>query len=333
MNKESYSWALSLVSVLLFFLSSCTYDYFEDETNYVVYVPKANKNLRTETYKIEELGISIYSGDRLDKERYSCHPFSENARSAMGNFHFRLYPGNYEVYCFTNTQKVNFYEQGVCSRVGFCLQQSADGTYQEPSVIHVERLTPTILFPGPVVTDTVRFERRYVGCICIAFKNLTQLNPELSDNNIKEIEIEASGIGVNQYLQVLSDSVSTRSSCLGKEDKMRLTSVPFPLEYKDFQTGIQNYYFPSPASSGNADDDYILLKLRFKGHNNEVLSVIEIPVVDREGRPVVLHMNETLVVEVNGNNTQVLSLGGPEQWNPLIEQEPGSGTGSNGTEI
>ena len=48
MNKKYYSQFFYLLAVLpaLLYFSSCTYDYFEDETNYIVYVPKADENKR-----------------------------------------------------------------------------------------------------------------------------------------------------------------------------------------------------------------------------------------------------------------------------------------------
>lgn len=334
MNKGYYSRALSLASVFLLFISSCTYDYFEDETNYVVYVPKADKNLRTETYSIDELGIYIYSGDALNKERYSYQPFTENPRSEVGNFNFRLYPGSYEVYCFSNLQEIKLQEQETYSRAGFCLAQAADGTYKEPPAIYVDYLTPTIHFPGPAVYDTAYFERKYVGRICIAFKNLIRIDPRLSDTNIKEIEIEATGIGVRQYLTSLSDSINTRSTRDNRDDMMRLSSTPFSLSYKDFTMGVQNYYFPSPdLSAEGAANEPISLQLKFKGSGGEVLATLAVSVIDDAGQPIVLHTNETLIVEVDGNIVKVFELISPEQWNPIIEQEPGTGPGGGGTEL
>jgi len=332
MNKGFYPQVFSLLAVLsvLLLIPSCTYDYFEDETNYVVYVPKADKELRTETYSIEDLSIFIYN-DGLYKEKYSHSPFAENARSMSGNFNFRLYPGSYNVYCFTNVEEVSFENLNTYNEARFDLQQLTDGTYEEPSAIYVERKTPTITFPGPVVIDTTLFERKYVGRICVAFKELTKLRPFLTYNNIKEIQIEASGIGVTQYLSALTDSVNTRSSRNNVEDKMWLIAETFEIEYKDFDFGIQNYYFPSPdLSVEGRENEPIVLKLSFVSQSGDILYIQSVRVADKTGKPIVLHMNETLVVEIDGNNIQVLSLDDPEQWNPQIEEEGNSGPGSGG---
>ncbi|HMM03129.1 MULTISPECIES: hypothetical protein [unclassified Dysgonomonas] len=328
MNKRYYLQFFYLPALL--YLSSCTYDYFEDETNYEIYVPKADKNIRTETYSIEDLSIFIYN-DELKKERYSDNPFSENARSRLGNFNFRLYPGSYNVYCFTNAQGTLFQDLNIYSQARFDLQQSTDGTYKEPSAIYLEYRTPTINFPGPVVSDTAFFERKYVGRICIAFKNLFKLDASLTYTNIKKIDIEASGVGVTQYLLALKDSTSTRSSRNSTSDIMRLSGKTFDVEYKDFEFGVQNYYFPSPDLSGEGRErEPIVLKLNFIGQSDNTLSVLTIPFTDKMGIPIVLHMNETHIIEVDGNNIQIMRLEDPEKWNPQIETEENSGPGGGG---
>lgn len=334
MNKGYYTNIFFLLVILpvLLFVPSCTYDYFEDETNYEVYVPKADKDVRTETYSIEDLSIFIYN-DVLNKERYSHTPFTENARSMSGNFNFRLFPDDYNVYCFTNVQETNFENLNTYSEARFDLQQYTDGYYKEPSAIYVDRKTPTILFPGPVVSDTAYFETKYVGRICVAFKNMTEIDPLLTQNNIKEVQIEAIGVGTTQYLSKLTTIEDTRSSRKTPNDKMRLVSKIFDLKYKDFPFGIQNYYYPSPDLTG--EEGYqnmpIDLTLNFIGHSSDApLLTMTVAVVDKTKSPMTLHMNETIVIEVDGKNIQILYLDNPEDWNPDIEVEGGSGSGSGG---
>jgi hypothetical protein len=334
MNKRYYLQFFYLLAVLptLLYFSSCTYDYFEDETNYEIYVPKADQNIRTETYSIKDLSIFIYN-DELNKERYSYNPFTENARSKLGNFNFRLYPGSYDVYCFSDVQEILFQDLNTYSKARFDLQKSTDGTYKEPSAIYVEYKTPTIKFPGPIVSDTSFFERKYVGRICIAFKNLHKLEASLTYANIKKIEIEASGVGVTQYLSALKDSTSTRSSRNSASDIMRLSAETFLVEYKDFEFGIQNYYFPSPDLSEEGYVQPIELKLTFIDQSNNTLSLLKIPFTEKTGIPIVLHMNETRIIEVDGNNIQILKLDDLEPWNPKIETEEDSGPGGGGVGV
>jgi len=332
MNKRHSSQAFYLLALIfLFSVSSCTYDYFEDETNYEIYVPKADRNLRTDTYSIEDLSIFIFN-ETLVKDRYSHNPFTENARSMAGNFNFRLFPGTYSVYCFTNVQDIYFQNLNTYNEARFDLQQYTDGFYKEPSAIYVDYKEPTIEFPGPVLSETAYFEQKYVGQICIAFKNLTQLSPSLTKANIKEIQIEASGIGVTQYLSALTTIENTRSSRLSADNKMKLASKPFDVDYKDFEFGVQNNYYPSPdLSAEGRENEPIVLKLKFVGQSGEMLyDTFTVGIKDKTGKPIVLHMNEILIVEVDGNNVQVLRLDDPEQWNPKIESEDESRPGGGG---
>ncbi|MFV0537037.1 MAG: hypothetical protein ACK5M3_06635, partial [Dysgonomonas sp.] len=223
-----------------------------------------------------------------------------------------------------------FQDLNTYSKARFDLQKSTDGTYKEPSAIYVEYKTPTIQFPGPIVSDTSFFERKYVGRICIAFKNLHKIDASLTYANIKKIEIEASGIGVTQYLSALKDSTRTRSSRNSVSDIMRLSSETFLVEYKDFEFGVQNYYFPSPDLSEEGNTHPMELKLVFIDQSNNSLSVLTIPFTEKTGEPIILHMNETRIIEVDGNNIQILKLDDLVPWNPQIEPEENSDPGGGG---
>ncbi|MFV0419695.1 MAG: hypothetical protein ACK5KT_13320 [Dysgonomonas sp.] len=314
--------------------ASCTYDYFEDESNYVVYIPKADENKITDTYKIDDVSILIYN-DNLEKERYSYYPFDENARTKAGNFNFKLFPGEHSVYCFTNIPEISFSDIDAYSTARFSLKQDENGYYEEPPVIMLENRKPIIRFPGPVVIDTAWFDTKYVGRICVAFKNLTNLNPALTLDNIKKVEILAQGVGVVQYLSEITDISNTRSSKYNTNDKMKLTSQLYENPYQDYEFGFANYYFPSLVSStpGGATEP-ISLELSFLNSNNQPITTpLVVDLINRTtNEAIILHMNETLMITVDGNNIQILHLDDPHDWDPNIEPG-GNNTPGGGTEV
>ncbi len=320
-----------LVICLLSILNSCTYDYFEDETNYIVYVPKADKDLLSDIYRIEDLGILIYNTTDLEKEKYSNYPFFENVRTREGNFNFRLFPGTHSVFCFANMQSVTFSDLASFDTAAFGLQKSSDSYYSEPPAIYTECATPTIHYPGPVVMDTARFERQYVGRICVAFKRLTKISPTLTFDNIKKVNVIAKGIGVTQKLSQLSDSVNTRSSRYTDQDTMLLEATLYQNPYRDFDFGFQNYYFPFPLFT--EDDRPVILSINLIGENGNILYSFDVEIADENSNPITLHMNETLVVEIDGDNIQILHLDNIKEWSPQIESGGNSSPGGNGVEM
>lgn len=334
-NIHKYTARLCLLSVLicLCLLSSCTYDYFEDETNYVVYVPKADVNKRTDTYKVDDVRIFIYNTD-LEKDRYSLNPFEDNARTTVGNFNFKLLPGVHPVHCFSNITGVDFSEIQTYTTAKFALQQSEGGYYKEPPVILSEHFEPLIRFPGPLVTDTAWFEHKYVGRICVAIKNLETINSKLTLTNIKRVEVVASGVGTFQYLSHISDSINTRSSRNNTSEKMLLTAKLYKDPYQDYEFGFENYYLPSPDLSieGNSSEP-INLNITFYDGNNNIIDFIHVEVIDANHQPLVLHMAETLMVTIDGNDVKVLTLKDLLDWNPVIEAGKDNTPGGGGTEV
>lgn len=306
-----------LLTSLIFF-ASCTFDYFEDETNYVVYAPKACAELRTDDYRIEDIHIYIYK-ETLERQRTASFPFQENTRMKMGNFNFRLFPGSYFSYCFANTEELNFYDVESFRGAVFGLPESDSGEYRYPVSLagfSVEVINPEIKYPAPLKTDTVGFNKRYSGRICIAFEKLTKLNPSLTYNNIKEVKIEANGVGTYQSFALLTDSIHTRSDRYTPSDKVTMECIPYenPLEGYDF--GIDGYFFPSLSETEDGAIP-ISLKLDFLDHNGN--SIYEFPL----DVPEILHMNQTMYIGTDGLSAMVLEIGSPEQWDPEIV--PGDG--------
>lgn len=332
-HKYTGSFYIIILLTSLCLLSSCTYDYFEDETNYVVYVPKADVNKRTETYKVDDVRIFIYNTD-LEKDRYSLHPFEDNARTTVGNFNFKLLPGLHPVHCFSNINGVDFSDIQSYTTAKFALQKLEDGYYKEPPVILSDNTSPLIRFPGPLVTDTAWFEHKYVGRICVAIKNLQNVDPKLTFDNIKKIEVLASGVGTVQYLSNISDSINTRSSRKAADDVMRLTTTLYQNPFQDFDLGFENYYLPSPdlSSEGNSLEP-IALQINFLDANNNIIKTLNVDVVDSNYEPIILHMAETVVVTIDGNNIQILRLSDPLDWNPNIETGEDNTPNGGGTEV
>ncbi len=314
-----------LLTSLIFF-ASCTFDYFEDETNYVVYTPKVCAELRTDNYRIEDIHIYIYK-ETLEKQKIASFPFQENTRMKMGNFNFRLFPGSYFSYCFANTEGLNFYDVETYRDAVFGLQESNTGEYRYPGSLtefSVEVTNPEIKYPAPLKTDTVLFNKRYSGRICVAFKNLAEKrNPRLTYNNISSIKIEATGIGTYQNLALLTDSIHTRSSRYTPLDKVIMECIPYEKPIEGYDFGIDGYFFPSLSETEEGAIP-ITLKMDFLYHDGASIDAFSISVRDyAKDETLILHMNETIYMETDGVSALKLEINGPEPWDPEIV--PGDG--------
>lgn len=327
MNKiKRYS--IHLISFQIILLSglaslpSCTYDYFEDETNYVVYAPKAHSELITDDYRIEDIHIYIYNSETLHKHKKAAFPFQESARMKQGNFNFRVFPGSYSVFCFANTDGMNYSEMSPWQDAAFGLPELDNGEYHYPasfSSLSVELLNPDIIFPGPVITDTAHFHKRYSGRICVAFKELTNINPLLTYNNIGNIVIKATGTGTHQPMSLLTDSIHTRSNCYTDSDQVTMDCPLYENPIANYSLGTDGYFFPSVS-----DGRPITLTIDFIDKNG--VSIHEFPINVTE----TLHMNQTIYLGTDGLSVVILDITAPEQWNSEIisdDDQPGSGGG------
>ena len=86
-----------MISLLVFGSFSCTYDYFEDESNFIVYVPQI------EDGTIDNFYISIHDsqGNHLVTRKFEA-PFDKNELLKQGIIKFKLPRGDASVSCFAN---------------------------------------------------------------------------------------------------------------------------------------------------------------------------------------------------------------------------------------
>ena len=174
------------VAVLLS-LASCTYDYFEDETNYQVFVPEVlNKT-------VSDCRVLVYNdAGTLVGARYATSPWDKDPRMEAGLFSFRLTPGEYKVYCYTNTDSLTFVDGQHLDASAFILKSSSTGPnrYVQPSDILFQKFVPAIVHPGILQTDTAALER-YTGRITVRFKKFPG-----NVSHIKKVQLLAEGAPV-----------------------------------------------------------------------------------------------------------------------------------------
>lgn len=82
---------------LILVLNSCTYDYFEDENNFRLYVPQI------ENGSIQNFYVSFHdvSGSH-HVTRELTPPFDKDELMKQGILRFKLYPGQYNITCFAD---------------------------------------------------------------------------------------------------------------------------------------------------------------------------------------------------------------------------------------
>ena len=278
---------LILITILLsaIFLSSCTYDYFEDETNYILYVPEI------EGRSVKDCRVLVYDvNGNLAAEKYGALPFEDNPRMQTGVFSFKLNPGRYRVFCYANTDSLLFDGKSNLREAAFSLPKIQEDRYSQPPALMFDTgHNPEIIHKGIVVRDTARLVD-YTGRITVKFKN-----PPFYVPSIKKVEMVASGIANRQLLQ--EDTLTRRFT----PNDMEYNLGPVPVQNNSNYFEVDYRYFPSIFHDSTSEPEPISLRFSFyDADGNYVAQDLLVPVVDKDtGKPLRLLHNKRIIIVVD----------------------------------
>ena len=218
-----------------------------------------------------------------------------------GLFSFRLTPGEYKVYCYTNTDSLTFVDGQHLDASAFILKSSSTGPnrYVQPSDILFQKFVPAIVHPGILQTDTAALER-YTGRITVRFKKFPG-----NVSHIKKVQLLAEGALVMQYLK--NDTLAGR---LTPEDKMFHFGT-LPVQEKADVLEVDHRFIPS------VENEPMRLNYTFLDENGAVINHLPVEVTEREtGLPLRLLHGKRIIIEIESYTVIKISVVG---WNEDIE--------------
>ena len=239
--------------LLLIFCSSCTYDYFEDETNYRLYIPQIHDK------SISDFHVSFFdmSGNRVFEKEYS-YPFDGDMFIEQGIIRAKLLPGEYRVSCFANSRdaegEVLFSKSLAINTSEVWLSKITPGVYNTApelrTVLNIETSAPFIGQPMKIDTIDISEETAHVGQIVYQFKKLPV--------SVDRIEIStvnlSTGLSFSGLLLNTSDSDCVfqnlkREGLLNENGLLSVTSYYFPSSLSEMKVlepkilGVQTRFF------------------------------------------------------------------------------------------
>ena len=268
------------ITILLSY-TACTYDYFEDETNYIVYVPEVKEKT------IDGCRVMIYdkSGSLVgDKSMLAS---TNDPKLSQGLFTFRLPAGDYKVYCYANLDSVSFADESSHEVSALkLLSNDTEEHYVQPSDVFFDIFNHTIQHPGVLTSDTTRIER-YVGRITVRFKNFPF---DLTDLN--NVDLSAKGVATTQYLKddTLTSHPATDVALRHKDDLNSLVISRGDEEIVE----IDHRYFPS------VEGEVKTLGFDFSDSKGELIARMPVNVVDPDTNiPIPLYHGQRIIIEVD----------------------------------
>lgn len=310
MRKNKLLIVLFIGVAAAFWLGSCTYDYFVDETNYTIHVPD------TVSYKFDnDYRVLIYNSDR--KIVRSLGAYTQTPKLDKNRLlRFRLAPGRYTVYFYVNTGSLPFVgeEEGSDLDAAAFSLNSVSGTnsggasgevrYEQPPHIFFDTfISRDIRSGGSIVRDTLKNLREYTGSITVNFTGC----PLRTRNRIKNVKLLALHTGIKQLLNKLPLTDSPSGSMYD------FSPLP-PQEEGDTVIKVCHRFLPSVVG------EHMQLEYTFCGNSVDEPILPNIPI------PINKSSNDTpdtpFLKLLSGENIiinyvlQTLDTDPPEGWHP-----------------
>lgn len=276
---------LFIYFLLLIFCSSCTYDYFEDETNYRLYVPQIHEK------SITDFHISVF--DKLGNlafEREYIYPFDADIFIEQGIIKMKLPPGDYRISGFANSKNTEtnlvYQKSKNINTSAIWLEAYRSNVYKTApelrTVLNKETLVPFIGEPLKIDTLDISEKSIHVGQIIYNFKKLP--------NSIHRIEIATTNLATGLAFDGTSLNTSTNDCVLlhFQTDTLKTANDHF---------SIKKFYYPS-ALSNSRNGEYKILNIhtRFYDANNNLIGEYLDPLPKAN--------------DINGNPTDPILLSG-----------------------
>lgn len=223
--------------LLLTLGTSCTYDYFEDETNYKLFIPQIREK------SISDFNVVVFdkSGDKVLEKKYT-YPFDWDMFVEQGIVRVKLLPGEYRLSCFANSDdtksKVEYHKSNKIMDSKIWLESLASSSFHPApelrTILDREIAVPFIGQPIKVDTLDISKETIYTGKITYRFKNL----PE----SVDQIEIEtfnlSTGLSLDGFACNLFDDdcvkqIIQRNSLIVESGMLSVSRNYFPSLYSD----------------------------------------------------------------------------------------------------
>lgn len=306
MRKNKLLIALLIGVAATFGPISCTYDYFVDETNYMISVPD----------NLSDCRILIYNRDSL--RTGSIKPYTQSTQVKNGVVKFRLPPGIYSVYFYAHVDSLSFTDEDNLNNAAFSLKSVSPGTrsagtpeedfYVSPSDVLFDKFETEIKNSGSVRHDRVD-PLEYTGFLKVRFVNFHL--PE----EVRRVELIARNVGVKQYLKydTITDS---RTAGIIRYSSNELSPLEHselnPMEDEVDAVEVIHRFLPSEG---------MRLEYTFKdGFDSLRARVLLGPINHITGQLLKVSPGDTCTISIRPNID--VTLVGPNHWNDNIVAGP-----------
>lgn len=292
---RSIAFKILVCCLLLPALGSCTYDYFEDEMNYKVFVPEFKDKLVTDC----RVTVWNKATGALAGDIYARVGQTGNNVIDAGIFPFKLPAGEYKTSVVTNTDSVTFTDLDDLGFAAFSLNRKPGGLFKQPAMMHCDYIGRVIDQPSVLVCDTAHIYQ-YPAKITVRYRGNT-----VSDKKCTKAHMSLLNIGTSQPISL---DTLTAGGNDRRCDYWFENLEPYPISAEGARFEVSGLLFPS------VENETTRLQIEYKDAENAILGKYIISLTTKESKPLRFLHGEHVIIDIYNEGITITLIG----WNENI---------------
>lgn len=264
---------------MLLTLGSCTFDYFEDDMNYKVFVPE----FKERTIRNCRVLVWDKKTGRLVGDRYARVGATNDNVLDAGIFAFRIPPANYKTCVLTDTDSVGFNDIADLTTASFSLDNDGDRRYKEPAYMKFDYINRELVAQGMIVTDTARLEL-YPAIIKVRYRGT-----DVSAETVKKAAMTLSNTATRQ--QISLDTITS-----GPTDSYTLYNYndvePWPQAAEGAKFEFSGLLIPTK------ENELMHLALNMCDDEGHSIRSYRFALTDRESKPITILHGRVFIIDI-----------------------------------
>lgn len=296
MTMRSLAKIAAIGLAMLVTFSSCTFEYFEDEMNYKVYVPEFKQKL------VENCRVILWNTATGEKagDIFAMSNQTEDNVLEQGIFAFRVGPGSYRACVLTDVDSVGHYGTEDLQLSSFALDRKDNSVFKAPRSMLFDYIERTLIAQGQEVCDTAKVEL-YPAKLTVRYRG-----NDVPAETCRKARMRLTNIATEQRVMLDTLTSGVRDA---KTDYIFDNVEAYPLSGDGARFEVSGLLFPT------VENEMLKLHIEFKDAASRVIAAYAFSLSTRDSKPLRIFHSQHVIIDIYNEGFMITIRGWDDHIN------------------